>query len=314
VKRVWIPARNSAESSIAGIASRSADRAKEAATQYGIEKSYGSYEALLADESIEAVYIPLPNHMHLEWIKKCADAGKHILCEKPLTMNGAEAEDAAAYARRKGVLLMEAFMYRFHPQWLRVQELIQSGEIGTVTGVECAFSYNNSNAADIRNQLETGGGGLMDIGCYAVSSARFAVGREPKRVVSLVQRHATFKTDILASAIMDFGDIHGIFTVGTQTYPDQRVDIRGTGGVITVHLPFNVYPDVPVRVTVNCGVGARDILSGPVDMYGLQFDAFSRAVRERLPAPTPPEDAIANMKVLDAIFRSETSGAWEAVK
>ena len=313
VKRVWIPTRDSSVTKMVGIASRDAAHARAAANQFGLAKSYGSYDELLKDESIEAVYIPLPNHLHLEWIKRCADAGKHILVEKPIALNAAEAAEAVAYARQKGVLLMEAFMYRFHPQWQHVKDLIASGEIGRVRNVECIFSYDNANPADIRNRKDVGGGGLLDIGCYAVSSARFVLGREPARTVALVERDPVFRTDTLASALLDFGDAQAIFTVSTQLQSDQRVNIRGTGGLISVHLPFNVYPDVPARVTVTCGVGTRNIESGPVDMYGLQFDAFSHAVREGESAPTPPEDAVANMKVLDAIFRSEQSGAWEAV-
>jgi len=314
IKRIWLPARDSSLAQVVAIASRSGSRSKEAAERYGIEKGYGSYEELLADKSIEAVYMPLPNHIHLEWIKKAADAGKHILCEKPLCLNAAQTEQAIEYAQKKGVLLMEAFMYRFHPQWRRVDDLIRSNEIGAVHSVQCFFSYNNANPKDIRNQVETGGGGLLDIGCYAVSSARFAMGREPDRVVSLVQRDSRFNTDVLASAMMDFGGAHAIFTVSTQMFGDQRVEVHGTGGSIAVHLPFNVFPDVPVRVTVTNGVGARDIFTGPVDMYGLQLDAFSWAVRNKEAAPTPPSDALANMKVLDAIFRSEKSSAWEKVQ
>ncbi len=315
VKRIWIPARDSSEAEFVAIASRNADRAKEAARRLGIAKSYGSYEELLADREIEAVYIPLPNHVHLEWIKKAADAGKHVLCEKPICMDAAQTKDAVDYAQAKGVLLMEAFMYRLHPQWTRVVDLIRSNEIGTVQSVQGFFSYNNANPGDIRNQTETGGGGIYDIGCYTISSARLAMGREPERVVSLVQRDSGFGTDILASALMDFGSgRQAEFTVSTQMFGDQRVDIRGAGGTITVHLPFNVYPDTPVRITVTNGVGARDIFTGPVDMYGLQLDAFSRAVRDGGAVPTPPSDSLANMQVIDAIFRSEKSGAWERVR
>lgn len=315
IKRVWIPARDSSETEFVALASRNPARAKETAVRLGIPKSYGSYEELLADKEIEAVYIPLPNHVHLEWIKRAADAGKHVLCEKPICLDAAQTEQAIAYAAGKGVLLMEAFMYRFHPQWRRVVDLIRSNEIGAVQSVQGFFSYSNANPEDIRNRTETGGGGIYDIGCYTISSARLAMGGEPDRVVSLVQRDAGFGTDVLASAIMDFGSGRQAgFTVATQMFGDQRIDIRGTGGTITVHLPFNIYPDTPVRITVTNGVGARDIFTGPVDMYGLQFDAFSRAVRNGGTAPTPPSDALANMKVIDALFRSEKSGSWERVR
>ncbi|WP_455381710.1 Gfo/Idh/MocA family protein, partial [Salinispira pacifica] len=243
-----------------------------------------------------------------------------ILCEKPLALDEAECREMAAAADEAGVLLMEAFMYRFHPQWRRVVDLIRSNEIGEVHSVQGFFSYDNHNPADIRNQVKTGGGALYDIGCYAISSARLAMGGEPVRVVSLLRRDPSFGTDSLSSAVMDFGAgenaaaRQAIFTAGTQLFGDQRVDIHGTGGKITVHLPFNVYPDTAVTVTVTNGVGARDIKTGPVDMYGLQFDAFSRAVRNGGPAPTPPSDALANMKVIDALFRSEKSGSWETVR
>jgi predicted dehydrogenase len=297
-----------------GIASRSRERAQEAARDLGMPKAYGSYEELLADREIEAVYIPLPNHMHAEWTKKAADAGKHVLCEKPFAMDAGEAEGAIAHAKRKGVLVMEAFMYRFHPQWKRAQEIVRAGEIGEVTSVNTIFSYMLKDPTNIRNILPAGGGGIPDIGCYAVSSARFLIGREPLRVISLVHRDPELKTDILASGILDFGTARSIFTVGTQSHPWQRVDVLGSGGEIAIHLPFNAYPDVSLQVTVTTGLGSRNIFTPACDQYVEMFEAFSRAVREGSPAPTPPQDAIDNMKVLDALFRSEKSGTWEKVK
>ena len=298
---------------IRGIASRSKERAAEAARDLGLQKAYGSYEELLADKEIEAVYIPLPNHMHAEWVKKAADAGKHVLCEKPFALDAQEAEQAVRHAERKGVLVMEAFMYRFHPQWKRAREIVRSGEIGEVQSVNTIFSYMLTDPTNIRNVLAAGGGGIPDIGCYAVSSARFLVGREPLRVVSLVHRDPKLKTDILASGILDFGVARSVFTVGTQSYPWQRVDVLGSGGELSVHIPFNASPDVPMRVSVNTGVGPRNYLSPLSDQYVEMFEPFSRAVREGGPAPTPPQDAIDNMKVLDALFRSEKSGTWERV-
>ena len=263
-----------------GIASRNKSRAEQAAREMGFQKAYGSYEELLADKEIEAVYIPLPNHMHAEWVKKAADAGKHVLCEKPFAMNAKEAEQAIAHAKSKGVLVMEAFMYRFHPQWKRAREIVKAGEIGTV---------------------------------HAVSSARFMVGREPSRVISLVHRDAELGTDILTSGILDFGTTRCAFTLGTQTFPSQRVDVLGSGGELSVLLPFNAYPDTPMQVTVTTGLGRRQVYAHATDQYVEMFEAFSRAVREGGSAPTPPEDAVANMKVLDALFKSEKSGGWEKV-
>ena len=296
-----------------GIASRARERANEAARDLGLQKAYGSYEELLADKEIEAVYIPLPNHLHAEWVKKAADAGKHVLCEKPFAIDAQEAEQAVRHAERKGVLVMEAFMYRFHPQWKRAREIVRSGEIGDVQSVNTIFSYMLTDPTNIRNVLASGGGGIPDIGCYAVSSARFLVGREPVRVVSLVHRDPKLKTDILTSGILDFGKSRCVFTVGTQSYSWQRVDVLGSGGELSVQIPFNAFPDVPMRVEVTTGVGPRTYLSPPADQYVEMFEPFSRAVREGGPVPTPPQDAINNMKVLDALFRSEKSGGWEQV-
>jgi predicted dehydrogenase len=208
---------------------------------------------------------------------------------------------------------MEAFMYRFHPQWRRVRELVAIGEIGAVRAVHAFFSYSNLDPANIRNILEVGGGAIPDIGCYAVSSARFVLGREPSRVIGLVARDPVFKTDVLSSAILDFGDARALFTVATQTHPVQHVEIIGTGGSILVHLPFNAYSDVPQRVTVAAKLGVRIIEFPVVDQYSIMFDEMSRAIRAGGPVPTDPQDAVGNMKVLDALFRSEKSGAWETV-
>ena len=296
-----------------GIASRDKKRAENAARELGMPRAYGSYEELLADKEIEAVYIPLPNHLHAEWVKKAADAGKHVLCEKPFAMNAREAEQAFAHARSKGVLAMEAFMYRFHPQWKRAREIVKAGEIGDVQAVSTVFAYMLKDPTNIRNILAAGGGGIPDIGCYAVSSARFLIGREPTRVISLVHRDPDMGTDILSSGILDFGTTRSVFTVGTQSHNTQRVHVLGSGGELSVLLPFNAYPDAPMQVSVSTGVGTRQVYTPATDQYVEMFEAFSRAVREGGAAPTPPEDAIANMKSLDALFKSEKSGAWEKV-
>jgi predicted dehydrogenase len=295
------------------IASRSREKAEAFAKEFGIPHGYGSYEELLADKKIEAVYIPLPNHMHAEWVKKCVDAGKHVLCEKPFALDAREAEDAIRHAEQRGVCVMEAFMYRLHPQWQRAREIVKAGELGKVHSVHTLFTYMLTDPANIRNVLSMGGGGIPDIGCYAVSTARFMIGREPTRVVSLVHRDPKLKTDILASGILDFGEARSVFTVGTQTFSWQKVDVIGSDGEMRIHLPYNAYPDTPVRLTVNTGVGERDILTPAADQYQRMFEGFSRAVRGEGQIPTPPQDAIDNMKVLDALFRSEKSGSWEKV-
>ncbi len=311
--RVAPPLSRSTVARVQAIASRDELKAKAAAATLGIPRAYGSYEALLADPEVEAVYIPLPNHLHAPYIRKAADAGKHVLCEKPLALNAEEAEQCVRYARERGVLLMEAFMYRFQPQWRHAAELARVGEIGELRAVHTLFAYDQRDPANIRNSLEMGGGGLMDIGCYAVSGARFLLGREPRRVLALIERHPAFKIDTSSSAILDFGGARSVFTVATQAFPSQRVEVLGTRGRIVMETPFNQPVDVPPSLSVTTALGTRWPVLPPADQHGLQFEAFSLALREARPVPTPPEDAVANQKVLDALVRSERSGGWESV-
>jgi len=311
IKRVLTPLLKSDLVDLAAIASRSAAKAQSVAKAFGIAKSYGTYEDLLADPDIEAVYIPLPNHLHAEWIRKSADAGKHILCEKPLALNAEQTASCVEYAAKSGVRLMEAFMYRFHPQWQRARELARVGEIGKTLAVHTSFAYDLRDPENIRNKLAMGGGALMDIGCYAVSIPRFIFEREPERVIGLFTRDPSFKTDILSSAILDFGGPRSVSTIATQGFQTQRVDIFGTAGSIHVGIPLNMYPDVPPQLTVITEFGERSPILPAADQYQLEFEAFSRALRLDLPVPTPAEDAVANQKVLDALFRSESSGTWE---
>jgi predicted dehydrogenase len=313
VKRVLLPMQKSRSVEVYALASRSADRAREAAERFGIPAWYGSYEELLADRRVEAVYIPLPNHLHGEYIRLTAEAGKQILCEKPMALSAAEAAESIASAEAAGVRLMEAFMYRFHPQWVRARELLRTGEIGKLQLIHAVFTYNLTDPANIRSRLETGGGALRDIGCYAVSAARWLGEAEPSRVLSLNRRDDEQGTDILSSGILDFGEYRSLFTAGTRSFPAQRVDVYASGGGMTLHLPFNTYPDVPAVLTVRTSVGTRDISCGPADQYALQFEAFSRAMRDDAPVPTPPEDAVRNQAVLDALFRSEETKSWEPV-
>jgi predicted dehydrogenase len=296
-----------------GIASRNGEKAKEAASKYGIPKYYSSYEELLQDKAIDMVYIPLPNHIHAEWIKKSADYGKHIICEKPITLDAAEAQAAIDYAHKKGVQIMEAFMYRFHPQWRRALELLRFAEIGRITSIHTFFGYNNTDPNNIRNIKETGGGAILDIGCYAVSTSRFLLQAEPKRVISTMDIDSAFQTDIVVSAILDFGRVRTLFTVGTQTYPYQKVQVYGTGGIMTIEIPFNMYPDVPAQVTIQKDVSTRTLELGPADQYQLEFEEFALAVQEGKATPTSAVDAVNNMKVLDALFKSAKSGKWENV-
>ncbi|MDR1251444.1 MAG: Gfo/Idh/MocA family oxidoreductase [Treponema sp.] len=312
--RVSLPLKSSLLVEPYAVASRTEAKAKQFAENLGFSKAYGSYEALLADPDVDFVYIPLPNHLHLEYIKKAADAGKPVLCEKPLCINAKEAAEAAAHCHSRRVPLMEAFMYRFHPQWVRAKQIVAVGEIGELLTVHGHFSYTNKDGNNIRNRADAGGGAIYDIGCYTVSSARHLFGREPSRVICNLVRDPSFKTDILVSGMLDFGEAKAAtFTLGTQMYPYQRVTAVGTGGSLSVEVPFNMYPDVPGRVAVSVGVGQRLIETEIADQYLLEFDAFAESLIQQKEVPTPVSDAVANMAVLDALFKSAETGAWEAV-
>jgi predicted dehydrogenase len=314
IQRVLVPLLYSESIEVTAIASRNKEKAEAAAKEWGFPKTYGSYEELLSDPEIDAVYNPLPNHLHLEWIKKSVDAGKPMICEKPLGLNAKEVQEAIDYSEKKGVPVMEGFMYKFHPQWIRARELARCGELGKINAVQTHFFYNNPDPSNIRNKLETGGGAILDIGCYAVSSARLIFGEEPVRVMSLVDRSKEFGTDILSSGILQFrGGGHATFSVGTQTFDTQGVHILGTGGSFSIEVPFNIYPDVTMPNYISTGVGERVYEAGPADQYGLMFEAFSEAIQNGDPVPTPLSDALNNQKVLDALFRSEESGKWEEV-
>ena len=313
IKAVLPPLLKSETVKVYGIASRDGMKAAEAARRYGITKSYASYQALLEDPAIDLVYIPLPNHLHAEWIKKCADYGKHVICEKPLTLNAAEAREALDYAQAKGIRVMEAFMYRFHPQWRRALEIVKYQGIGKINAIHTFFGYANNDPNNIRNIKETGGGAIYDIGCYAVSTARFLLESEPQRVFCTAHYDPDFKTDILANGVLDFGDVRTLFTVATQTFPFQKVEIFGTNGVMTVEIPFNIYPDCPARLSVRNSVGDRTVELGPADQYQLEFEEFAAAIDTGGATPISPEDAVWNMKVLDALYRSTHTGEWENV-
>ncbi|MDR3166888.1 MAG: Gfo/Idh/MocA family oxidoreductase [Treponema sp.] len=312
--RVAVPLQSSVLVEPYAVASRDAVKAQNYAKTWGFARSYGSYEDLLADSGVDFVYIPLPNHLHLGYIKKAADAGKPVLCEKPLGLNAQEAAEAAEYCQKKGIPLMEAFMYRFHPQWIRAAEILKAGELGILQSVSGFFSYTNKDPANIRNIAAYGGGALLDIGCYTVSSARLLMGKEPEQVVCTLVRDPVFHTDIFCSALLDFGaGKTALFTVGTQFFPYQRVSAFGTSGNLSIDVPFNMYGDVPGLITVTTGIGKRLIETRIGDQYLLEFNAFAESLINNTAVPTPVSDAIANMAVLDALFASAASGKWERV-
>lgn len=302
---------------IRAIASRDEARARAAAAALGIPHAYGSYEALLADPGIEAVYNPLPNHLHVPLTLQAAAAGKHVLCEKPIALDAAEAEQLRAAAGK--VLIAEAFMVRFHPQWLRARELVRDGRIGTLRVVQMFFGYRNLDPANVRNRADIGGGGLYDIGCYPIVAGRWFFESEPVRGVALIERDPAFRTDRLTSALVDFGDGRRLdFTVSTQLAPHQRIELSGSNGRIEIPVPVNPAQGAATRLFVDdCtsleGAGVVTEALPPADQYELQGEAFSRAVRGTAPLQFGVDDAIANMRAIDALFRSERSGRWEPV-
>lgn len=309
--------RRSRHGVVTAIASRDGARAKEAAARLGIDKAYGSYEAMLADPDIDAVYNPLPNHLHVPLTLQAVAAGKHVLCEKPVAMDTSDAEKLRAVPAN--MLVMEAFMVRFHPQWLKARALVRDGTLGEVKAIQCAFSYFNRDPANIRNDASIGGGGVMDIGCYPTVAGRFLFEADPKRVVALIERDPDFGTDRLASAILDFGGGRRVdFTVSTQMVPYQRVQVLGTKKRLEIVIPFNAIAGEAMQLRLDDGASkaadAGDLFGvEPADQYANEIDAFSQAVRGEIALPFGIEDAIINMRILDALFRSEKTGAWTAV-
>jgi predicted dehydrogenase len=293
---------------VLAIASRDASRVASVAARLEIPRAHASYEDLLADPDVDAVYIPLPNHLHAEWTLAAARAGKHVLCEKPLAMTAADAQRMIDGCRDAGVLVMEAFMYRLHPSWVAARELIAAGRIGQLTAVSSWFSFFNDDPANIRNIRDFGGGALYDIGCYCINLSRMLFGTEPVVVQSSIRRDPVSGVDVLASGILDFGGGLASFTCSTRVEDHQRVDIYGTTGRISIDIPFNIPPDRPTAISLVSG-GEPPVAPGierltfPVaDPYAVEAEQFARAVLEGGPAPVPPEDAVANLQVIEAVF------------
>lgn len=293
---------------VVAIASRDGARAAQVARELGIARAHGSYEALLADPDVDAVYIPLPNNLHSEWTIAAARAGKHVLCEKPLAMTAAEAEGMIEACRVAGVVLMEAFMYRQHPSWLAVRDLVAEGRIGRLTAIQSWFSYFNDDAANIRNIPAAGGGALYDVGCYCINLSRMLFAAEPVRVKGALVRDRHMGVDVLTSGILEFESGIATFTCSTRVESDQRVHIYGTRGRISVEIPFNIPPDRPTRVFVTAGgdppvAPLTETLTFPtLDAYGAEADVFAAVVLDGAPLPVPPEDAVANLRVIEEIF------------
>ena len=305
-------------SEVVAIASRDAAKARASAERLGIETAYGSYEALLADPGIEAIYNPLPNHLHVPWSIRALEAGKHVLCEKPIGLTVGEAEQLLAARDRTGRLVQEAFMVRTHPQWQLARRLVREGRIGQLRSMMGYFSYFNRDPANIRNKADIGGGALMDIGCYLIHTARLIFEAEPRRVMGLIDRDPEMKVDRLTSIVMDFERGHAIGACSTQVVAYQRMHLVGTTGRIEIEIPFNAPADRPCRLFVDdgsdlSGRGIETIEIPVCDQYTIQGDLFSRAIREGSPAPYPLEDTLGNMKVIEAVLQSAKRGTWIAL-
>ena len=318
--KLVIPAMQKGEhSEVVGIASRDRVKAEAAARELGIPKAYGSYEEMLADPEIEAVYNPLPNHLHVPLSIAAAEAGKHVLCEKPIGVDKADALRLLAARERAGVVIGEAFMIESHPQWRRTVELVRAGTIGELRYAVGAFGYYKDDFSNIRFRREWGGGGLLDVGCYPVKTSRMVFGEEPVRVSATLSRHPQTGVDTLASAILEYRSGHCVFSCGMLVAGNQSMAFHGTKGRIEIEVPYNARPGGTSRIRIDdgrdpFGGGCEIEEFGPCDQYTLQGDAFSRAIREGAPPPVPLEDSVKNMAVLDAVFKAAESGRWERVE
>jgi predicted dehydrogenase len=319
IERVIPAMQKSSDVVIEAIASRDLDRAKEAAARFGIKKAYGSYEELLTDPDIEAVYNPLPNHLHVPVSIDSAKAGKHVLCEKPIALDADEAKRLVRARDETGVVIAEAFMVRHHPQWKRTRDLIRGGRIGRLRAVQAVFSYMNRDPDNVRNKADIGGGGIYDIGCYPTVTSRYVFEDEPVRALALIERDPDFQTDRLASAILHFPKGQAQFICSTQLSPQQRFQILGTEGRIELDIPFTPLESETSRIVVDDGshrsfAGAEEITFNGVNQYTLQGEHFARVVRGEATLDFPLEDAVKNMAVIDALYRSGESGGWEDIR
>jgi predicted dehydrogenase len=311
VKKVIPAMQNGRYCQIDAISSRSLEKARKIARDLDIPKAYGSYEELLQDPGIDAIYNPLPNHLHVPWSIKALQADKHVLCEKPIALSAEEGQTLVDFAKSKPHLkVMEAFMYRFHPQWQKTKKMVDEGEIGQLRAIHSFFSYDNKDPQNIRNIAEYGGGGLMDIGCYCISLSRFIVGGMPDRVCGIVEYDPEFKVDRLASGILDFGTLTSTFTCATQLTAYQRVNIYGTEGRIEIEIPFNAPPDRPCRIWHQKYSLINKIDFEICDQYTIQGDLFSAAIVNNHKVPTALEDAVENMKIIEAIMHSAEKNSW----
>jgi len=317
VQKVIPAMRASPQARVIAIASRDLKKARDAARLLDIAKAYGSYDELLADPGIDAIYNPLPNHLHMPWTIRAAESGKHVLCEKPIALNAGEARVMLNVRKRTGVTIAEAFMVRSHPQWLEVRRLVRDGRIGALRLVSGHFSYFRRDPNDVRSRVEWGGGALLDIGCYPVTLTRWLFDAEPTAAIANVERDPEFGVDRLVTALLRFDEGQGVFSCAGQLVPFQRMTLFGDRGRIEIEIPFNAPPDRQCRIIIDDGSrfasDAAEVIQFPaVDQYTVQAERFADAVAGVGQVPVSLEDAVANMEVIDALFRSIDTGRWES--
>ncbi|MFO1072929.1 MAG: Gfo/Idh/MocA family oxidoreductase [Geminicoccaceae bacterium] len=317
-EKVIPPLQRSQRCEVVALGSRDLARGREVAHKLGIARVHGSYEALLADPEVEAVYIPLPNHLHVPWAIRAAEAGKHVLCEKPLGLSEADAWPLLEASKRTGRLIQEAFMVRTHPQWLKARELVAGGRIGELKAITGHFSYHLTDPTNVRNVKDWGGGGLLDIGCYPITTSRLVTGLEPRRVAALLEPDPVMGIDRLGAVLLDFPGVAASFTYGTQLVPRQTMQFHGTTARLVVEIPFNAPNDRPCRLLIHdgaeLGLAVTETIELPAcDQYGVMGDRFAEAVLDGTPQPVPLEDSLANLRVIDAVFRAGDRGSWQAV-
>jgi predicted dehydrogenase len=307
-----IPAMKLAESvELVGIASRSKEKAEAFAQEFGFTRTYGSYEEMLADPEIEAVYNPLPNGMHPEWTIKAAEAGKHSLTEKPFAANVDEALQVHAAVQKQGVYVMEAFMWRFHPMHRRARQLLRDGAIGTVQLVRSAFTFTIARQTNVRLDAQLAGGGLMDVGCYCLSAARFLLDAEPVRVYATADYDPEYHVDMLACGVLEFPNARALFDAGF-TLP-FRCDYEVIGSRGRIIAPNAFLPGNQAELVIEIdGKKEHEPFPG-INQWALEFEHLSRSVIDGTPLDYDTEDAVKQQRALDAIYRSTRSGQVETV-
>ena len=319
-----MPALNAAPSAtLLALASRDPDKGPRVAQQFGIPRLYARYEALLADAEIDAIYVPLPNPLHFEWAMRALQAGKHVLCEKPLCMSAGQVARLCAERDRSGRHIEEGFAFRNHPQWAKLDEIVSAGAIGEVRAVHATLAKQFLDPADVRNNLATGGGALYDLGSYAISACNRVFKRPPVRVVAALERDPAFGTDRLSSALLDYGDRHAAFTVGTQAGSDawgthQQFSVLGSRGWLRMNFAFAHARPTACQIEVGdaSSVGSFPTASytfEPVDHYLLQVERFSRRLLGHAVPSWPIEDALDTLRTLEALFASAREDGWQTV-